>query len=99
MPQIDFDGIVYCKVLEITPFKKLSYSWKCGPGQGKITLDSVVVWQLHPKDKGTELSLEHSGFKEIENYTMYSITGDGWFKNIQKISELINASKHGTTNP
>jgi len=25
---LDFDGIFYCKVLEIVPFKKLSYSWK-----------------------------------------------------------------------
>lgn len=28
-PAIDFDGNVYCTVLEIIPFKKLTYSWKC----------------------------------------------------------------------
>jgi uncharacterized protein YndB with AHSA1/START domain len=98
MPNFDFDGIVYCKVLQIIPFKKLSYSWKGGPGNKKITLDSVVEWELHPKDNGTELLLEHSGFKEIENFTMYSIMNDGWIKNMNKINSQIIAAKDGTTN-
>ncbi|MEZ0130012.1 SRPBCC domain-containing protein, partial [Flavobacterium sp. LBUM151] len=36
---LNFDGIFYCTLLEMEPFKKLSYSWKAGPGEGKITLD------------------------------------------------------------
>ncbi|PSL44268.1 uncharacterized protein YndB with AHSA1/START domain [Chitinophaga niastensis] len=98
IPGLNFDGIVYCRVLEIVPFKKLSYSWKSGPGDGKITIDSVVVWKLQPKDNGTELFLEHSGFSEMENFTMYNALNDGWLKNIHKIAERINAAKHGTTN-
>ena len=88
----NFDGIVYCKVLEIIPFEKLSYSWKGGPGNGIITLDSIVVWTLFPKDDGTEIFLEHSGFKEIEDFSMYTIMNEGWLKNIQKIAERINAA-------
>ncbi len=99
MPKFDFDGNIYCKVLEIIPFKKLSYSWKGGPGEGKITLDSIVVWTLTPKDNGTELKLVHSGFKEIENFNMYSIMDDGWLRNIKKINNLLNAKTHGTNNP
>jgi hypothetical protein len=53
---------------------------------------------LQPKDKGTELFLEHSGFSETENVDMYTALTDGWLKNIHKIAERINASKHGTTN-
>ncbi|MEP7277437.1 MAG: hypothetical protein ABI813_02235 [Bacteroidota bacterium] len=26
IPALDFDGIFYCRVVEIVPFKKLSYS-------------------------------------------------------------------------
>ena len=96
MPSFNFDGIVYCKVLEIVPHKKLSYSWKGGPGNGKITLDSVVVWTLHAQDNGTELQLDHSGFTEADAM-MYTIMDDGWLKNIKEIAELIN-KKHGTTN-
>ena len=91
-PSLNFDGIFYCKVLEIVPFKKLSYSWKGGPGDGRITLDSKVVWKLEPKDKGTELFLEHSGFSEIENLAIYNGMTDGWLKNLQKIADLLNAA-------
>jgi uncharacterized protein YndB with AHSA1/START domain len=93
VPQLDFDGIVYCKVLEIVPHQKLSYSWRSGPGNGKIDLDSIVVWKLIPKGNGTELLLEHTGFKDIENFKMYSAVNDGWLVNIKKIAGLLNKAK------
>lgn len=96
LAHLNFDGIIYCKVLEMVPFKKLSYSWKMGPGNARITIDSLVVWTLHPKDSGTELFLEHSGIKETE-FTMYSMMNEGWLKNIQKIDRLINVAQHGKT--
>jgi uncharacterized protein YndB with AHSA1/START domain len=96
LPQFNSDGIFYCKVLEITPVKKLAYSWKGGPGKGQINLDSVVVWTLHKKGEGTELVLEQSGFNVVENATIYAAMHEGWLKNIQKILVLIN-TKHGTT--
>lgn len=95
IPALDFDGIFYCRVLEIIPFKKLSYSWKSGPGGGEITLDSVVVWKLQPTEKGTELFLEHSGFERIENLNFYNGLTDGWLKNIKKIVDRLNAAQHG----
>jgi uncharacterized protein YndB with AHSA1/START domain len=98
VPKLDFDGIVYCKVLEIVPFSKLSYSWKLGPGEGKINVDSIVVWKLQPKENGTELILDHTGFKEIENLALYSAMNEGWLANMKKIAGLINTEKHGHTN-
>jgi uncharacterized protein YndB with AHSA1/START domain len=95
IPSLNFDGICYCKVLEINAPEKLSYSWKCGPGEGKITLDSVVVWTLRSKEDGTDLTLDHTGFKEIENFAIYTGMTDGWLKNLQKISVLINTKKDG----
>ena len=90
IPSLDLDGIFYCKVLEIVPYKKLSYSWKGGPGDGKISLDSLVVWTLVEKNNGTELQLVHSGFKEIENYSIFMGMTDGWAKNMEKIAKLLN---------
>jgi len=98
IPSLDFDGIFYCKVLEIVPFKKLSYSWKSGPGNGEITLDSVVVWKLQPTDKGTEIFLEHSGFAKKENLNFYNGLNQGWLEKFDKIANLLNASHHGNTN-
>jgi uncharacterized protein YndB with AHSA1/START domain len=94
IPQFDFDGIVYCKVLEIVPFKKLSYTWKAGPGDGIINLDSIVTWTLITKDNGTELLLDHSGM--MINDGIYSGMNTGWQQNIKKIDTLIN-SAHDTT--
>src|SRR4051794_20154487 len=72
IPSLNFDGIFYCKVLEVTPFKRLSYSWKSGPGNAAITLESIVIWKLEPKDKGTDVFLEHSGFEKAENLDFYN---------------------------
>lgn len=95
---LDFDGIIYCKVLEIVPFKKLSYSWKSGPGAGKITLDSVVEWKLEPKDNGTEVFLEHHGFAKKENLDFYNGLLHGWVEKLENINKLLNAAPHGHTN-
>jgi len=98
IPSLDFDGIFYCKVLEIIPFKKLSYSWSSGPGAGEINLDSVVVWQLQHADKGTELLLEHSGFAKKENLDFYNGLNHGWVEKLNKIDELLNTTAHGNSN-
>jgi len=84
-------------VLEIVPHQRLSYSWKSGPGNGKIELDSIVVWKLIPKDNGTELLLEHTGISGFDHSGMFSAMNDGWFKNIQKIAEFLKATDHETT--
>lgn len=98
IPSLNFDGIFYCKVLEIVPHKKLSYSWKSGPGDGKITLESIVVWKLQPTDKGTELHLEHSGFAKEDNLDFYNGLMHGWLEKFQKIAGLLNTAQHGTIN-
>ncbi len=97
-PTLDFDGIVYCKVLEIAPFSKLSHSWKLGPGDGTLNVDSVVKWRLEPKDNGTELVLEHNEFAILENIGMFNAMTDGWLSNIKKMANHLNEKIHGTTN-
>lgn len=94
---LDFDGIFYCKVLEIVPFQKLSYSWQSGPGRGEITLDSVVVWKLQPTGMGTTLFLEHSGFAKQENLDFYNGLAHGWLEKFPKIAELLNAAQDVNT--
>ena len=94
IPSLDFDGIVYCEVLEIVPFKKLSYSWKLGPGDGSINVDSVVRWELQPIDKGTELLLDHGGFAILENTGIFNAMDKGWLENMHKIATHLNETNH-----
>jgi uncharacterized protein YndB with AHSA1/START domain len=96
--KLNFDGIFYCKVLEIEPLKKLTYSWNCGPGEGKIDLESVVTWQLEAKDNGTEVILYHRGFNQEQNLAMYNGLLHGWLEKFQNIEKLINTNAHGHTN-
>ncbi|GGX29382.1 SRPBCC family protein [Aquimarina muelleri] len=90
VPGLALDGIFYCKVLEITPLKKLVYSWKGGSSKNKVTFDTIVEWTLESKDNGTELRLVHSGFKE-ENGSILTAMFDGWDKNIQKMFNHIKS--------
>ncbi|SEJ39610.1 Uncharacterized conserved protein YndB, AHSA1/START domain [Dyadobacter sp. SG02] len=94
---LNFDGIFYCKVLDIIPLKLLSYSWNCGPGNEEINLESVVNWHLEPTENGTTLHLEHTGFAKKENLDMYNGLLLGWVEKLQKISDLLNAEKYGNT--
>ena len=71
--------------MEIVPLKKLSYSWKGGPGKGEITLDSIVTITLVEKDNGTELTPQHDGFTSV-NESVFAIMDNGWLQNIKKIS-------------
>jgi uncharacterized protein YndB with AHSA1/START domain len=96
IPEMEFDGVVYCKVVDIVPFKKLSYTWKTGPGEGKITVDSLVVWTLSKKGEGTELLVEHTGFTDSINISLYTSMNKGWLENMQKITKLLKEAKQGT---
>ncbi len=98
IPSLDFDGIFYCRVLELVPFKKLSYSWNSGPGAGAITLESTVIWKLEATETGTAVYLDHSGFGKEENLNFYNGLNHGWLEKFQNIANLLKAAQHDTTN-
>jgi uncharacterized protein YndB with AHSA1/START domain len=93
IPSLDLDGIMYCKVLEIVPFQKLVYSWKAGPGNDVVTLDTVVEWTLEKYGNGTKLLLKQSGFKKA-NFDIFTGMTDGWEKNIQKMIGFISSNNN-----
>ena len=96
-PSMDFDGNVYCKVLEIDPLKKLVYSWKIRQGEKKLLMDSVVTWYLIPKKGGTELILEHTGL-DGWNEIMFQAMNKGWDQNVRvKMGNLFNIKPYNET--
>ena len=92
IPSLKLDGIMYCKVIEIIPFKKLIYSWKAGPEKGVTTLDTMVEWTLETKDNGTELHLVQTGYTE-ENLSIFNAMQGGWAQNLQKVVTLLSTAK------
>lgn len=93
MPAFGFDGVVYCEVLEIQTARKLVYSWK-GGSKGKVNLDSMVTWTLTPNGAGTQLLLEHTGFKGVRNFIPYLAMNSGWGSKIkERFAQLLNQHK------
>src|SRR5690606_31574267 len=96
MPRMNWDGKMYFEVLKVVPLQQLSYSFQGGPREGVITLDTVVTWTLTPKDGGTELRLEHTGFRGARNYFTSFIMEMGWKKGIAKrFSNLLQKQFNG----
>lgn len=62
-PQPGWDGVVNCRILEIEPHRKLSYSWQVGDPASEFFLDTVVIFTLAQTDSGTLLNVVQSGFK------------------------------------
>ena len=93
IPSLDLDGVFPCKVLEIVPFQKLVYSWKGGPGDGTVTLDTIVEWKLEKHEKGTKLFLQQSGFKAA-NLPIFNSMTQGWASNIQKMMTHLKTVQH-----
>ena len=87
-PDSKYAGVVNCEVLEIKPFSKLSYSWYGGTQDKSRNFNSTVVWTLVPKDNGTELQLQHSGFKVLEDILNHT---NGWNSCLKKLEEHINS--------
>lgn len=91
--KLGFDGNVYCRVLEVEEPRKLAYSWRGGPGKGRITLDSVVTWTLTPEAGGTRLVLEHTGFAAFRNFLGHLTMKAGWGGPIiKRLKQLLNAA-------
>jgi uncharacterized protein YndB with AHSA1/START domain len=62
-PTQDWNGVTDCEVLEVEAPRRLSYSWNASGEEAATGLRTVVTWTLTPKDGGTHLRLEQSGFR------------------------------------
>ena len=89
-PGSKYEGVVHCEVLEVNPFTRLSYSWNGRTQDKSRNFNSIVEWTLIPKDKGTELQLQHSGFEIMEDILNHS---NGWNACLKRFEELINANE------
>jgi uncharacterized protein YndB with AHSA1/START domain len=86
-----WDGVIHCKVLEVTRNERLSYSWQSGdegnPQYGS-RLDTIVTWTLAKVDGGTRLRLVHSGFVTPKNDATFRNLREGWNKCLDRIGAI-----------
>jgi uncharacterized protein YndB with AHSA1/START domain len=82
-PQPGWDGTVNCRLVEIEPQRKLSYTWVVGFG-----LDTLVTFTLAPTSSGTRLSLVQSGFKPDQKQN-FGGARYGWRMMGEKLIDLL----------
>ena len=91
MPAGEWDGIIHCRVLEVTPNERLAYAWKSGDernvGYGS-RLDTIVTWTLTEVDSGTRLRLVHSGFVTPKNDSAFNSMGGAWPFVVQSVGNI-----------
>jgi uncharacterized protein YndB with AHSA1/START domain len=83
-PYPGWDGTVNCRLVEIEPQRKLSYTWVVGD----MFIDTVVTFTLTPTATGTRLSLLQTGFK-AENKQAFGGQRYGWNMMGGKLVELL----------
>ncbi|HLY70303.1 MAG TPA: SRPBCC domain-containing protein [Puia sp.] len=84
----------HCEVLEVKPFTKLTYSWQKNSAKNGKPFHSIVAWTLVPKEKGTELQLEHHGFTALEDIAPHE---NGWNTCLIQFEKLLNEKKNDST--
>lgn len=71
-PRPGFDGVVRCRVLEVSPPERLAYSWAGGG------IDTVVTFTLAAEGSGTRLVLTQEGFRFPGDVVARLALGFGW---------------------
>ena len=90
-PAGEWDGVIHCQVLEVTPNERLVYAWRGGheanAGYGS-RLETVVTWTLTKVDGGVRIRLVHSGFRTPKNDFAFKKMSEGWPKVFQRIETI-----------
>jgi uncharacterized protein YndB with AHSA1/START domain len=77
-----WDGTVSCRMLEIEPRRKLSYTWAVP------FLDTVVTFELTPTGSGTRLFIVQSGFRPDQKQE-FGGARYGWKMMSGRLGELL----------
>ena len=76
-PQGGWNGVTDCEVLAVEPARRLVYSWNSSGEQAADGVKTVVTWTLTPTDGGTQVRMEHSGFRPQDEGGYQGMSG-GW---------------------
>jgi uncharacterized protein YndB with AHSA1/START domain len=75
-------GSIDCQVLTLEPNKTLAYAW------GAMGLKSVVTWTLTPTADGTQLRMEHVGFRPDQEQAYRGATA-GWQRFFGSLEQVL----------
>ena len=79
-------GQIQCKVIEVEPGIRLSYTWEA------FGLQSVVTWTLKKTGNATILTMEQTGFRP-DQAQAYGGAHAGWKRFIDNLDVLLKAQE------
>jgi uncharacterized protein YndB with AHSA1/START domain len=90
-PVMGWNGVTDCEVLEIVPLQRLVYSWNASGDQARDGLKTIVTWTLTPREQGTHVRMEQSGFRPQDELG-YRGMGGGWPRILARLEEVASGS-------
>ena len=86
VPLPGWSGIVNCEVLTVEPPHRLSYRWGDGT-ESDSGLVTIVTWTLTPRDGGTLVRMEQSGFRAPDELA-FKRMGKGWSRVLEMLDDV-----------
>lgn len=86
VPLPGWSGIVNCEVLAVEPPHRLSYRWGDGT-ESDSSLVTVVTWTLTPRNGGTLVRMEQSGFRAPDELASKRM-GKGWPRVLEMLDDV-----------
>jgi uncharacterized protein YndB with AHSA1/START domain len=86
-PLPGWSGIANCEVLAVDPPHLLSYRWGDGT-ESASGLVTVVTWTLMPRDGGTLVRMEQSGFRTPDELA-FKRMGKGWPRVLERLENVV----------
>ena len=81
----NWDGTLYCEVLQVDPPHQLAYRFQ----GGAMKHETTVTITLRPENNGTRLELAHTGFTGLTDIAISGIIGLGWRRMFRLLSQTL----------
>ncbi|HET7692550.1 MAG TPA: SRPBCC domain-containing protein [Gemmatimonadota bacterium] len=88
-PQPHWNGVTDCEVLNVATNERLAYTWNASGEEAPGGLKTVVTWTLTPTSDGTQLRVEHSGFRPEEDGRNLEGASYGWPRFLDALERVV----------
>ena len=85
-PVPGWSGVTNCEVVTVEPPRVLAYRWGDGT-ESDSGLVTLVTWTLTPRNGGTHVRMEQSGFRP-EDEAGYKGMGGGWPRILERLERV-----------
>ena len=89
-PLPHWNGVTDSEVLEVAPNERLAYSWNASGEETPGGLRTVVTWTLTPTSDGTQIRVEHTGFRPEEDARNLAGASYGWPRFLDSLERVVS---------